>query len=123
MVVVSSDGSDLEPEEADSLVTYAGERFDVIVQMDQDVDNYWIRFRGLMDCDERFTSAFQMAVLHYHGAVVGMPDGEPSYDNSIREGLVSWTLNNYLLTFEDERHDFSKWILKARDQNFQVFLI
>lgn len=88
LVVVSSDGSDLEPEEADSLVTYAGERFDVIVQMDQDIDNYWIRFRGLMDCDERFTSAFQTAVLHYNGAAVGMPDGEPSYDNSSREGLV-----------------------------------
>lgn len=89
MVVVSSDGSDLEPEEATSLVTYAGERFDIIVQMDQPEDNYWIRYRGLMDCDERFTSALQLAVLHYEGADGGLPDGEPTYENSVPEGLVN----------------------------------
>lgn len=38
---------------ATSLVTYAGERYDFILEANNEIDNYWIRFRGLMDCDER----------------------------------------------------------------------
>lgn len=52
---------------ADSLVTYAGERFDFILSADQPKNLYWIRFRGLMDCDERFTKAHQVALLEYKG--------------------------------------------------------
>ncbi|KAG8300957.1 iron assimilation by reduction and transport [Homalodisca vitripennis] len=37
------------------------------------VGNYWVRFTGLMDCDQRFTKAHQVAVLHYEGA----PEREP----------------------------------------------
>lgn len=58
---------------ADSLVSYAGERWDFVLNADQKVGNYWIRFAGLMDCDQRFTSAHQVAVLHYDGA----PEVEP----------------------------------------------
>lgn len=65
---------------AESLVSYAGERFDFIIEMNQPVDNYWMRFRGLMDCDQRFFSAYQVAILRYDGA----PEEEPaitiSYD-------------------------------------------
>lgn len=43
---------------ATSLVTYAGERYDFLLKADSEIDNYWIRFRGLMDCDERY-------YLHY----------------------------------------------------------
>jgi len=93
LVVVSSDGSDLEPQETMSLVTYAGERYDIIVEMDQQIGNYWIRYRGLLDCDERFTSAFQTAILHYQGADHDLTALErPTYENtasSTAEGLVS----------------------------------
>ncbi|XP_050293689.1 uncharacterized protein LOC126734191 [Anthonomus grandis grandis] len=65
--VISTDGSDISPIEADSLVTYAGERFDFVLSADQPKSLYWIRFRGLMDCDERFRRAHQMAVLEYAG--------------------------------------------------------
>lgn len=37
---------------ATSLVTYAGERYDFILEANNEIDNYWIRYRGLMDCDE-----------------------------------------------------------------------
>lgn len=65
---------------AESLVNYAGERFDFIVNMNQEVNNYWIRFRGLMDCDERFLSAYQAAILRYENAEEIDPDGEISYE-------------------------------------------
>jgi L-ascorbate oxidase len=71
-----------------SLVTYAGERFDFIVQADQPKDVYWMHFRGLMDCDERFTKAYQVAVLQYKDAEQTYPLGEPSYDNSKKDGMV-----------------------------------
>lgn len=37
---------------ATSLVTYAGERYDFILEANNQIDNYWIKYRGLMDCDE-----------------------------------------------------------------------
>lgn len=76
---------------ADSLVNYAGERFDFIIEMDQPVDNYWMKFRGLMDCDERFLSAYQVAILRYEGAPEEEPTIEISYDrikNDSNKGLV-----------------------------------
>jgi Multicopper oxidase. len=75
---------------AESLVSYAGERFDFVLHANKKVGNYWMRFRGLMDCDERFTKAHQVAVLHYVGAPPNKePPGEVSYEESRRKGLVS----------------------------------
>lgn len=65
---------------AESLVSYAGERFDFIIEMNQPVNNYWMRFRGLMDCDERFLSAYQVAILRYEGAPEEEPAIEVTYD-------------------------------------------
>ncbi|XP_015120774.1 L-ascorbate oxidase-like [Diachasma alloeum] len=73
MFIVSTDGNDIKPVKASSLVTYAGERFDFIVEMNQRVDNYWIRLRGLMDCDKKLFNVKQQAILRYKRA----PDGEP----------------------------------------------
>ena len=67
------------------MISYAGERFDFIVETNQDVDNYWMRFRGLMDCDERFTKAYQVAVLRYEGAPEKDPDGVVSYERVSNE--------------------------------------
>lgn len=61
-------------------MSYAGERFDFIVEANQPVDNYWMRFRGLMDCDERFLSAYQVAILRYEGAPDADPEVDVSYD-------------------------------------------
>lgn len=72
----------------DSFVSYSGERFDVIVNANQDIDNYWIRFRGMLSCARN--KAHQVAVLHYVGANMDeYPAGVPSYETSKREGVVS----------------------------------
>ncbi|XP_058055830.1 uncharacterized protein LOC131207238 [Anopheles bellator] len=69
ITVIASDGFGIQPvEDLGSFVSYAGERFDFVVKANQPIGNYLIRFRGLMDCDERFTSAYQFAVLRYRGA-------------------------------------------------------
>ncbi|XP_015121329.1 laccase-1 [Diachasma alloeum] len=100
MDIVSTDGNDIEPVKASSLVTYAGERFDLIVKMNQRIDNYWIRFRGLMDCDERFLNVKQKAILKYKGAPDTLP-GENKYwmnfrhdsDNNTQPAMIVNALN------------------------------
>lgn len=80
MEVIASDGHYFDPVRVDSFVTYAGERFDFVVTGDQPIGNYWIRIRGLMDCDERFLKAHQGAILRYNGAVVDEPSSPLVYD-------------------------------------------
>lgn len=63
LTVFSTDGNDVDPIEVSSFVSYAGERFDFIINANQEQGNYWIIVRGLMDCDERFTSAYQVFIF------------------------------------------------------------
>ncbi|XP_026666521.1 laccase-1-like isoform X2 [Ceratina calcarata] len=115
MLVISSDGRDIEPVEADSLVSYAGERFDFVIETNGTVDNYWMRFRGLMDCDERFTKAYQVAVLRYEGAVERDPNGtvtyEPESNNSNRRRV------NALNEGTETNASISIPLLKSMDEN------
>lgn len=92
MVVISSDGYEFEALEVDAFVSYAGERFDFVLNANKRVNNYWIRVKGLMDCDERFTSAHQAAVLRYNGAPDIDPIDFPNY-NFNRGGIVLNALN------------------------------
>lgn len=92
MTMIASDGSEFVPVEVDSFVSYAGERFDFILNANQRVSNYWIRAKGLMDCDERFTSAHQTAILRYVDAVEEEPAELPSY-NHTRTGIMLNALN------------------------------
>lgn len=70
-------------------MSYAGERWDFVVEATANVGNYWMRFRGLMDCDERFNKAFEVAILHYEGASDQEPLGLPTYDNTFHSGIVN----------------------------------
>lgn len=92
MTMIASDGSEFVPLVVDSFVSYAGERFDFILEANQLVGNYWIRIKGLMDCDERFTSAHQTAILRYSEAPAVEPDAFPLY-NYTRTGVTLNALN------------------------------
>jgi len=104
--VIATDGSNLQPTmgkivhlkspfkvkiflflTADSLVSYAGERFDFVLNANQSIGRYWLRVRGLMDCDDRFKSVHQVAIISYKGA-----DQEPKepvgYKEAVRKGKV-----------------------------------
>lgn len=75
LLAIHSDGYDFEPLEVGAIVTYAGERFDFVLNANQPIGNYWIRFKGLMDCSDQFTSAFQVGILRYEGAGETEPNG------------------------------------------------
>lgn len=93
LTVIASDGWYIEPIIVSTIVIYSGERFDFILNASQSINNYWMRVRGLMDCDERFTKAHQVAVLRYSGAEIKEPNGlAPIYDYK-RYGMQLNALN------------------------------
>lgn len=69
-------------------MSYAGERWDFVLEATQDIGNYWIRFTGLMDCDERFKKAHQVAILHYNGSTFEEPTGPVGYNIHDKRDLV-----------------------------------
>jgi hypothetical protein len=77
-----------------------GERYDLIVNANQEIDNYWIRAKGFADCGN--FKVFQTAILNYKA------NGETSdriptgpmldYDTMSRTGLVSIPFMNNRIT-------------------------
>ncbi|XP_029042896.1 laccase-1-like isoform X2 [Osmia bicornis bicornis] len=118
MRILSSDGRDVEPIEAESLVSYAGERFDFVVETNQSIDNYWIRFRGLMDCDERFTKAYQVAILRYEGANDQDPKDVVTYERESNDSLGLLQVNA-LNEGTETNGSLSIPLLRAMDGNDQ----
>lgn len=91
LTAIATDGTNIEPRETTFLVSYAGERWDFIVNANQEIGNYFIRARGLLDCS--FTNSFQLAVLHYQGAGDGTPEGDPKSYDFTRDGATLNALN------------------------------
>ncbi|XP_076766747.1 uncharacterized protein LOC143433334 [Xylocopa sonorina] len=114
--VISTDGRDIEPVEAESLVSYAGERFDFVVETNRNPDNYWIRFRGLMDCDERFTKAYQVAILRYEGATDEDPNGVVTYERKPSNDSIKQRVNA-LNEGMETNGSISMPLLRAMDAN------
>uniref|UniRef100_A0A1I8NIE0 Multicopper oxidase n=1 Tax=Musca domestica TaxID=7370 RepID=A0A1I8NIE0_MUSDO len=66
LLMVSTDGNDLQPVYADKFFMTSAERFDFILQANQYPGNYWIRVKGYNDCEN--LNLYQGAVLHYRGS-------------------------------------------------------
>lgn len=92
LIIIASDGHYINPVEVDTLVSYAGERYDFVLHADQPIGNYWLRVKGLMDCDERFLKAHQGAIIRYNGAEEDEIPGPLIYDFK-REGMQINSLN------------------------------
>ncbi|XP_014215269.1 L-ascorbate oxidase-like [Copidosoma floridanum] len=66
MLAISVDGADIEPIEVDSIRSLSGERYDFVVEANQEIDNYLMYFVGDIVCER--LGCHQVAVLHYKGA-------------------------------------------------------
>ncbi|XP_054726840.1 uncharacterized protein LOC129236460 [Anastrepha obliqua] len=66
MLMISTDGNDIVPVLADSFFMAAGERFDFVLQANQQARSYWIRVRGFENCAEE--NIYQGAILTYQSA-------------------------------------------------------
>ncbi|KAK8384504.1 hypothetical protein O3P69_009357 [Scylla paramamosain] len=91
---IATDGHPIDPIEVESLTIYGGERWDFVVNASQVPAPYWIKFQGMLDCDDRFKAAHQVAVLRYEGTE-GFPGSlaEVNYKSTVREGLELNKLN------------------------------
>ncbi|XP_014219306.1 laccase-5-like [Copidosoma floridanum] len=70
MLVISTDGSNIQPVEVDTIRSLPGERYDFVIEANQEIDNYAMFFLGTVECLKYQT--YQVAILHYKGA----PDHE-----------------------------------------------
>ncbi|BFG02114.1 laccase [Drosophila madeirensis] len=66
LVVIASDGNDLEPVQVQKIMLHGAERFDFVLHANQEVANYWIRVKGYSFCAKN--QLHQEAVLHYQDA-------------------------------------------------------
>ncbi|KAH8311292.1 hypothetical protein KR044_005450, partial [Drosophila immigrans] len=66
LLIISTDGNDIEPVLADGFFLTSAERFDFVLDANQYAKNYWIRVRGYERCEQR--NLYQGAVLSYRGA-------------------------------------------------------
>ena len=72
-----------------SLCINSGERYDVVVNANQNPGTYWIHMRGLGECSTPETEVYQLAVLRYLGTNQARND-PPSYNGGFtRGGAVS----------------------------------
>ncbi|XP_018801376.1 PREDICTED: laccase-12 [Bactrocera latifrons] len=67
MLMISTDGNDIVPVLADSFFMTAGERFDFVLQANQQARSYWIRVRGYENCAK--DNIYQGAILTYQSVV------------------------------------------------------
>jgi len=88
LTVISTDGSDVEPYEVESLVIMAGERYDFVLNASQAVANYWLRAKGFADCGN--FKVFQTAIVNYIGINSDDIPSDPDlvYETMGRKGLV-----------------------------------
>lgn len=98
MTIIATDGNPVEPYTVDSFVMNSAERFDFVLDADADVDNYWIKVRGLMECSSLFTGA----ILRYNGS----EDGEPSTPLNLRSSFRSGTILNAIGIPDNGNVDF-----------------
>jgi FtsP/CotA-like multicopper oxidase with cupredoxin domain len=81
LTVMAADGQLTKPHQVDSLVVAIGDRFDVIVNADQPVGNYWMRINTL----EPGTNNGAHAILRYKGAPLEEPRvTAPVWGNMLR---------------------------------------
>ncbi|KAH9979128.1 laccase [Russula compacta] len=86
--IIEVEGSNVQPLRVDSLEIFAGQRYSVVLEANQPVDNYWLRAlpnTGNQTYDD-FTN---LAILRYSGA----PEEEPSTDPTVDIPTSSLPLN------------------------------
>lgn len=87
LLVISTDGNNLQPIEVESILLTSGERYDFIVTANQLVGSYWMRVQGqAASCN----GLYQGAVLNYKGATGALPSG----DTTIQFDLKGTQLNS-----------------------------
>ncbi|XP_071484318.1 uncharacterized protein [Diadema antillarum] len=82
LTVIATDGAPIDPLVVDRITIFSGERYDFVLDANQEKDSYWIRVAGDLAC----ASFQEFAILRYDMTPRGI---EPDEDKSIRrEGVT-----------------------------------
>ncbi|KAG7209471.1 hypothetical protein KM043_015558 [Ampulex compressa] len=84
--VIETDGQPIQPVVVNSIVSFAGERYDFIIDTNQTIGSYWIQVRGIGPCTANRIQ--QVAVLHYIGAAEEPISRSPAYTSGVPAGVV-----------------------------------
>ena len=93
LTVISSDGQAIVPVQVESFVSFKGERYDFIVEANQEPKDYWIKIRGEGACF--YLNLAQRAILRYERDNLSnqLTSNMPfNYNDSFRDGLVRFNL-------------------------------
>ncbi|KAG1687825.1 Laccase-2 [Nymphon striatum] len=124
ILMIASDGNPFEPVEVDSFVSYAGERFDFILNATSQIGNYWIRLTGLLD-GQNYNSS-QLAILKYEGAAEEDPKESIDYEFMYRPGKQLNPLNSLsteeklAVTDLNNTRKLEDWVKKNPDHKFYL---
>ncbi|XP_046744388.1 laccase-1-like [Diprion similis] len=88
LTVIATDGQPVEPIVVDSIVLFAGERYDFMICANQTSQPYWMQMRALGECG--ITRVQQLAILRYdgHGESTRPCSKSPTYDQGLSTGVV-----------------------------------
>ncbi|GJQ82110.1 Lac2 [Trypoxylus dichotomus] len=100
LTVIATDGEPVHPVEVNTIISFSGERYDYIINADQQPGAYWIQLRGLGECGIR--RAQQLAILRYARGPYQPATAAPTYDFGLPQGVV---LNPLDARCNDQRTD------------------
>lgn len=86
--MIASETGTFTPLLVDSFIINGGERYDFVLKTEKKPANYWIRYRGLGDCQNQGVQVSELAILRYRNSELAEPQGETDYDDAMRSGVV-----------------------------------
>ncbi|KAK2581552.1 hypothetical protein KPH14_005204 [Odynerus spinipes] len=91
MTVIATDGEDVKPTVVDRIVSTSGERYDFVLNANQNGGSYWIQVRGLAECAEK--KILQVGVLIYGDQLALPRTARPTFDKPLTGNVVLNSLN------------------------------
>ncbi|XP_057332184.1 uncharacterized protein LOC130672020 isoform X1 [Microplitis mediator] len=88
LLMIASESGVFEPVLVDTFIINAGERYDFVLDANQKPDNYWIRYRGMGDCNKNGIKISEVGILHYNNTEENEPKGSTSYEDGYRSGVL-----------------------------------
>ena len=80
--IIEVDGVNVEPLIVDSIHIFVGQRYSIVLEANQTVDNYWIRAQPV---DTEVVDGINMAILRYSGAPPTSPNPTSNLTNPMLE--------------------------------------
>nr|CAD7194518.1 unnamed protein product [Timema douglasi] len=100
LIVIATDGESVHPVVVNTIISFSGERYDFVINAEQNVGAYWIQVRGLGECGSK--RAMQLGVLRYARGPQQPASDPPTYDVGLPQGVV---LNPLDAVCDQERSD------------------